>query len=136
MARSYGRMVRSYGTVTDALSEEKDAFFGAESACVPGETAWLRHSEATRFAGVSPGKFFPNFFWTSATDRRSLLLMVMKLMSFAETDPVLAAIHAAPVVEASAEEMAAFEEGMAEIHAGRAISATQIRQHIELLGNP
>lgn len=79
--------------------------------------------------------FFQIFFWTSATERRSLLFMVMKLMSFAETDPVLAAIHAAPVVEASAEEMAAFEEGLAEIHAGRAISATQIRQKLDSLAN-
>ena len=61
----------------------------------------------------------------------SLVLMVMKLITDMDSDPVLAALHGAPIVEATPEEMAAFDEGLADIRAGRTISAAQIRSQIE-----
>ena len=61
----------------------------------------------------------------------SLVLMVMKLITDMDLDPVLAALHGAPIVEATPEEMAAFDEGLADIRAGRTISAAQIRSQIE-----
>lgn len=57
--------------------------------------------------------------------------MVMKLITDMDSDPVLAAVHGAPIVEATPEEMAAFDEGLADIRAGRTISAAQIRSQIE-----
>lgn len=48
-----------------------------------------------------------------------------------ENDPVLAAIEAAPVVEFTPEEEAAFEVGMADIRAGRVRSADDVRAEIE-----
>jgi len=48
-----------------------------------------------------------------------------------ESDPVLAAVEAAPVVEASPEEAAAFEEGLADIKAGKTITAEQLRSRLE-----
>jgi len=128
-------MVWAHGIVTGASSEENDSFFWCGEGHVPGETARLceiSEPERKRFAqGLEGDKLFPFFFWTTRSERRSLSFMVMKRMSFAETDPVLAAIHAAPVVEASPEEMAAFEEGLAEIRAGRSIPAAQIRQMLD-----
>jgi predicted transcriptional regulator len=43
-------------------------------------------------------------------------------------DPVLAAFEAAPVVEGSPEELAAFEQGLAEIRAGLSVPAEKIRE--------
>jgi predicted transcriptional regulator len=43
-----------------------------------------------------------------------------------QNDPVLAAIEAAPVVEFTPEEEAAFEIGMADIRAGRVRSAEEV----------
>ena len=51
--------------------------------------------------------------------------------SVAPNDPVLAAIEAAPVVEFTAEEEAAFEVGVADIRAGRVRTADQVRAEIE-----
>ncbi len=52
-----------------------------------------------------------------------------------ETDPVLAAVHAAPVVEANPQEAAAFEEGLAEIEAGHTTTAEQVRSRLEGRGD-
>jgi predicted transcriptional regulator len=46
-------------------------------------------------------------------------------------DPVLAAIDAAPVVEFTPDEDAAFDVGMADIQAGRVRSADEVRAEIE-----
>ena len=46
-------------------------------------------------------------------------------------DPVLAAIEAAPIVEFTAEEEAAFEVGMADIRAGRVRTGDEVRAEIE-----
>ena len=46
-------------------------------------------------------------------------------------DPVLAAIEAAPVVEFTAEEEAAFAVGMADIRAGRVRTADEVRAEIQ-----
>jgi hypothetical protein len=66
----------------------------------------------------------------------TLVRMVMKRLSDMDSDLVLAAVHGAPIVEATSEEMAAFDEGLVEIRAGRAVSAAQIplqdSQRIEL----
>ena len=45
-----------------------------------------------------------------------------------DDDPVLAAIHHAPLVEATPEELAAFEQGLADIRSGRSVSAEQVRE--------
>lgn len=42
-------------------------------------------------------------------------------------DPVLALLEDAPLVEATAEELAAFEEGLAEIKAGKSVPAEHVR---------
>lgn len=57
--------------------------------------------------------------------------MTMKHATEVDLDPVLAAIHGAPVVEATAEEIAAFEEGIADIRAGRTRTAAQVRRSID-----
>lgn len=57
--------------------------------------------------------------------------MAMKLVPEVDFDPVLAAVRTAPVVEATPEEMAAFEEGLADIRAGRTRSAAQVRLGID-----
>jgi predicted transcriptional regulator len=57
--------------------------------------------------------------------------MVMKLVPAIQEDRVLAAIRHAPIVEVTPEEMAAFEEGMADIRAGRTTSAEQVRAQLE-----
>ena len=57
--------------------------------------------------------------------------MDAKLAAEANVDPVLAAIHGAPVVEATVEELAAFEEGLADIRAGRTRTAAQVRRGID-----
>jgi hypothetical protein len=41
-------------------------------------------------------------------------------------DPVLAAAYHAPVVQGTPEELAAFEEGLVDIRAGRTVTAEQI----------
>jgi predicted transcriptional regulator len=56
--------------------------------------------------------------------------MVMKLVPAMEDDRMLAAIRHAPVVESTAEEMAAFEEGLADIRAGHTVSAEQVRARL------
>lgn len=45
-------------------------------------------------------------------------------------DPVVAAIEAAPVVPFSADEDAAFEEGLADIQAGRTRTSEEVRAAI------
>lgn len=57
--------------------------------------------------------------------------MVMKLVPQVEEDQVLAAIRRAPIVESTPEERAAFEEGLADIRAGRTVSATRVRAKIQ-----
>ncbi len=57
--------------------------------------------------------------------------MAVKLIPAVEDDRVLAAIHHAPVVEATPEEMAAFEEGLADIRAARTVSAEQVRARLQ-----
>lgn len=57
--------------------------------------------------------------------------MAMKLVPQVDEDPVLAAIRRAPLVESSPEERAAFEEGMADIRAGRVVSAAAVRSRIQ-----
>jgi hypothetical protein len=47
-----------------------------------------------------------------------------------DDDRVLAAIHHAPVVEATPEELEAFEEGLADIRAGRVVSAETVRPQL------
>ena len=56
--------------------------------------------------------------------------MVAKLSALIDDDPVLAAAFHAPLVEATVDEMAAFEEGMRDIRAGRVVSADQIRSRL------
>jgi predicted transcriptional regulator len=56
--------------------------------------------------------------------------MVMKRIPAVEDDRVLAAAYNAPVVEGTPEEMAAFEEGLADIRAGRSVSAEQIQARL------
>lgn len=46
-------------------------------------------------------------------------------------DPVLAAVHAAPIVEADDNEAAAFAEGLADIKAGRTVTAEDVRGHLK-----
>jgi predicted transcriptional regulator len=57
--------------------------------------------------------------------------MAMKLVPAEEDDHVLAAIRHAPVVEGTPEEMAAFEEGLEDIRAGRTVSAAHIRARLQ-----
>lgn len=64
----------------------------------------------------------------------SVLVMALKLAT-TEDDRVLAAVRHAPIVEASAEEMAAFEEGLADIRSGRTVSAAQVRARIQAREN-
>jgi hypothetical protein len=52
--------------------------------------------------------------------------MAMKLVPEAHEDPLLAAIRSAPLVPCTPEEAVAFEEGLADIHAGRTVSAAQV----------
>ncbi len=59
------------------------------------------------------------------------IVMVMKLVPDAHDDLVLAAIHRAPIVEATPEEMAAFDEGIADIRAGRVVAASRVRAQIK-----
>ncbi len=47
-----------------------------------------------------------------------------------EPDPLLAVVSKAPVIEASPEEAAAFEEGLVEIEAGRTVSAEHVRARL------
>ena len=61
--------------------------------------------------------------------------MAMKLVPNAKEDRVLAAVREAPVVESTPEEMAAFEEGLADIRAGRVVSAAHVRAHLEGSGS-
>lgn len=56
--------------------------------------------------------------------------MAMQLPS-AEEDRLLAAVRNAPVVEATPEEMAAFEVGLRDIRAGRTVGAAEIRAGIQ-----
>ena len=49
----------------------------------------------------------------------------------ADSDPVLALLDDAPVVEATEEELAAFDEGLAEIRAGRGVTAKQVREMLD-----
>lgn len=53
--------------------------------------------------------------------------MALKLSSSAENDRLLAAMSRAPLVQATAEEEAAFEIGMADILEGRVLSAREIQ---------
>lgn len=53
--------------------------------------------------------------------------MAMKLVPEMEADRVLAAVRNAPIVVATPEEMAAFEEGRADIRAGRTVGAAEVR---------
>lgn len=46
-------------------------------------------------------------------------------------DRLLAAMRTAPIVEGSPEELAAFEEGLADIQAGRIVSAADVRAALE-----
>jgi predicted transcriptional regulator len=59
--------------------------------------------------------------------------MATKFVPAAEEERVLVAISHAPVVESTPEEMAAFEEGLADIRAGRTVSAEQVRDHVSLV---
>jgi predicted transcriptional regulator len=56
--------------------------------------------------------------------------MAMKVVTIADEDQVLAAVRSAPLVEGTAEETAAFEEGLAAIRAGRTVSASQVRARL------
>ena len=59
--------------------------------------------------------------------------MVMKLVPAPQgeqDDRVLAAILHAPIVESSPEELAAFEEGVADIRAGRTVNTGQVRARL------
>jgi predicted transcriptional regulator len=49
----------------------------------------------------------------------------------ADSDPVLALLDNAPVVEATEEELAAFDVGLAEIRAGRGVPAKQVREMLD-----
>ncbi|HRI71286.1 MAG TPA: hypothetical protein PK156_43935 [Polyangium sp.] len=64
---------------------------------------------------------------------RGSIVMTMDMKPIAEVDmdPVLDAVHGAPIVEATVEEMAAFEEGLADIRAGRTRTAAQVRRGID-----
>jgi predicted transcriptional regulator len=55
----------------------------------------------------------------------------MKIVPVANDDQVLAAIRSAPIVEGTPEEMAAFEEGLADIHAGRTVSAAHVGARLQ-----
>lgn len=57
--------------------------------------------------------------------------MAMKLVSTLEDDRVLAMARSAPVVEGAPEEMSAFEEGLADIRAGRTASAAQVQARLQ-----
>lgn len=59
------------------------------------------------------------------------MTMDMKPIAEVDMDPVLDAVHGAPIVEATVEEMAAFEEGLADIRAGRTRTAAQVRRGID-----
>ena len=48
-----------------------------------------------------------------------------------ENDPVLAAVSAAPVVEPDEHEAAAFAEGLADIRAGRTVSAEDVQARLK-----
>jgi predicted transcriptional regulator len=50
-------------------------------------------------------------------------------------DPVLAAAFNAPIVPGTREELAAFEEGLADIRAGRTVTAEQIRTRLKAHGD-
>jgi len=52
--------------------------------------------------------------------------MALKMVPM-DDDRVLAAIRTAPLVEATPEELSAFEEGLADIRAGRTVSASEVR---------
>ena len=47
-----------------------------------------------------------------------------------EPDPVLAVVSKAPLIEASPDEAAAFEEGLVEIKAGRTVTAEHVRARL------
>lgn len=49
----------------------------------------------------------------------------------ADSDPVLALLDDAPVVDATEEELAAFDEGLAEIRAGLGVPAAQVREMLD-----
>lgn len=57
--------------------------------------------------------------------------MATKLASPFESDRLLAAMSHAPIVEASPAELLAFEEGLADIRAGRVARAEQVRADIQ-----
>jgi len=57
--------------------------------------------------------------------------MATKSIPAVENDRVLAAIQHAPIVEGTPEEMEAFKEGLADIRAGRTVSAEQVRARLQ-----
>ncbi len=56
--------------------------------------------------------------------------MAMKTVPAASDDRVLAAIRSAPIVEGTPEEMAAFEEGLADIRAGRTVGVAHVQARL------
>ena len=57
--------------------------------------------------------------------------MAVKVMPPLGDDRVLAAVLHAPVVEASHDEIVAFEEGLADIRAGRTVSGEKVRARLQ-----
>jgi predicted transcriptional regulator len=57
--------------------------------------------------------------------------MVTKAVPEVEDDRVLGAVRHAPIVESTPEEMAAFEEGLADIRAGRTVSPAEVRARLQ-----
>ena len=57
--------------------------------------------------------------------------MATRSLAELDADPILAAAHHAPVVQGTPEELAAFEEGLADIRACRTVTADQIRARLE-----
>ena len=57
--------------------------------------------------------------------------MAIRSVAELDNDPILAAAYHAPVVQGTPEELAAFEEGLADIRAGRTATAEQVRARLE-----
>ena len=57
--------------------------------------------------------------------------MAIRSIAELDNDPILAAAYRAPVVQGTPEELAAFEEGLADIRAGRIATAEQVRTRLE-----
>lgn len=58
--------------------------------------------------------------------------MALKMSPLMTNDRLLSAIGHAPLVQGTAEEQSAFEQGLKDIQAGRVLSATEVRGSIQM----